>query len=113
LCITLVLQGLAFLHDQQEVVDREPPVGPVPLRGLVMPLPLAVIPRFFPLASDCSAQPRLGPFPLSFPAADWCGLGPAVDRLALNTGATTNFHQSLSVSRQPRSSIARGVVVGT
>ena len=36
LCITLVLQGLAFLHDQQEVVGREPPGGPAPLRGLVM-----------------------------------------------------------------------------
>ena len=42
-CITLVLQGLAFLHDQQEVVGHEPPGGPVPLRGLVMPLPLAVL----------------------------------------------------------------------
>ena len=41
--ITLVLQCLAFLQDQQEVVDHEPPGGPVPLRGLVMPLPLAVL----------------------------------------------------------------------
>ena len=103
-CITLVLQGLAFLHDQQEVVDREPPVGPVPLRGLVMPLPLAVIPHFFPLASDCSAQPRLGPFPLSFPAADWWG-PPNGGWSIFNTCANHRFHQSLSVSRQPRSAL--------
>ena len=36
LCITLVLHGLAFLHDQQEVVGREPRAGRAPLRGLVM-----------------------------------------------------------------------------
>ena len=41
--ITLLLHCLAFLHDQQEVVGREPPGGPVPLRGLVMSLPLSVL----------------------------------------------------------------------
>ena len=38
LCITLVLQGLAFLHDQQEVVGHEPPGDRAPLRGLIMSL---------------------------------------------------------------------------
>ena len=102
--ITLLLQCLAFLHNQQEVVGREPPGGPVPLRGLVMPLPLAVIPHFFPLASDCSAQPRLGPFPLSFPAADWWG-PPNGGWSIFNTCANHRFHQSLSVSRQPKSAL--------
>ena len=74
------------------------------------PLTFLLLPLFdhFPSAQRCQA----GTISTFFPAADWWG-PPNGGWSIFNTCANHRFHQSLSVSRQPKFSLALGVVVGT